>query len=415
MRRRSLMVPASASTPTLISGSANFACSSITMMSVPSTISKPPPQATPLTAAMRGLSRLRGWFKPPNPPAPQSSSDSSPAAAPFRSQPGLKKRSPEPVTIATRSAGSSRNVVNTAFSRRLAARSMAFAFGRSIVTSKTAPRVAVLMPSIAVVSDMSGLLVQADQGVDCHGAAPRREHDHGIQVELDEALEVGGSESRGGERGLDERRDIARRAAAVASEEPGDPQLPDRSGDRGRAEGRQQAHAVAQQLGEHPAGAEREQLPELRIDADADQNLGDTIAHHLLDQHRGGDRGEPLRGRGGLGGGAHVEDDRAELGFVLKRAAGGLDDHREAERLGCSRRVGPRHELRARHPDTEGRERALALGLRERARRGGPGARPHEARPLAAARPALADGAREIERFERLALALQRHDAPGET
>src|SRR2546429_391395 len=130
---------------------------------------------------------------------PQCPSDSSPAAAPFRSQPGLKKRSPEPVTIATRSAGSSRNAVNTAFSRRLAARSMAFAFGRSIVTSKTVPRVAVLMPSIAVVSDMSGLLVQADQGVDCHGAAPRRAHDHGIQVELDEALEVGGSVSRRGE------------------------------------------------------------------------------------------------------------------------------------------------------------------------------------------------------------------------
>src|SRR5207248_3060721 len=44
MRRRSLMVPASASTATLISGSANFACSSITMISVPNTISKPPPQ-----------------------------------------------------------------------------------------------------------------------------------------------------------------------------------------------------------------------------------------------------------------------------------------------------------------------------------------------------------------------------------
>ena len=52
--------PASASTPTLISGRANFACSSMTMMSVPSTTSKPPPQAMPLTAAMIGLLRLRG-------------------------------------------------------------------------------------------------------------------------------------------------------------------------------------------------------------------------------------------------------------------------------------------------------------------------------------------------------------------
>src|SRR2546429_290916 len=264
MRRRSLMVPASASTPTLISGSANFACSSITMMSVPSTISKPPPQAMPLTAAMRGLSRLRGWFKPPNPPAPQSSSDSSPAAAPFRSQPGLKKRAPE----------------------------------------------------------------------------------------------VGGSVSRGGERGLDERRDIAGRAAAVAGEEPGDPQLPDRSGDRGRAEGRQQAHAVAQQLGEHPAGAEREQLPELRIDADADQNLGDTIAHHVLDQHRGGDRGEPLRGRGGLGGRAHVEDDRAQLSSTAPARSSASS----ASRWPCSGTMPrARHRSRVARDSDSGRDAITAL------------------------------------------------------
>src|SRR5439155_13645244 len=118
-------------------------------------------------------------------PAPQSSSDCSPPAAPLRSHPGLKKRSPAPVTIATRRAGSSRNAANAWFRRRLAARSMAFAFGRSMVTSKTAPRVAVLMPS-----DMS-VFLQADQSVDCHGARALRAHDDGIEVQLHQALEVG--------------------------------------------------------------------------------------------------------------------------------------------------------------------------------------------------------------------------------
>src|SRR3974377_1874065 len=75
------MVPASASTPTLISGKANLACSSITMMSVPSTISKPPPQAMPLTAAISGFSGMGGELRAPKPPTPQSSSHSSPVAA----------------------------------------------------------------------------------------------------------------------------------------------------------------------------------------------------------------------------------------------------------------------------------------------------------------------------------------------
>src|SRR5882762_2260722 len=286
MRRRSLMVPASASTPTLISGSANFACSSMTMMSVPSTISKPPPQAMPLTAAIRGLSRLRGWFRPPNPPTPQSSSDSSATAAPFRSQPGEKKRSPAPVMIATRSAGSSRKAVNTWFSRRLAARSMAFAFGRSMVTSKTVPRVAVLMPS-----DMS-VFLQADQCVDCHGAKPGRAHDDGIEVQFHQALEVGRGVAGAGENSLHQRRDVCRRAATVTGEQLSDPESAECRLDGGGGERRQQAHAVAQQLGQHAAGAEHQELSELRIDGHADQDLRDTVAHHLLDEQGRGKRGQ---------------------------------------------------------------------------------------------------------------------------
>ena len=118
----------------------------MTMMSVPSTTSKPPPQAMPLTAAITGLFRLRGWFKPPNPPTPQSSSDFSPAAAAFKSQPGEKKRSPAPVMMAIFRLASSRKALNTSFKRRLAARSMAFAFGRSMVISRMSPTLTTLIP-----------------------------------------------------------------------------------------------------------------------------------------------------------------------------------------------------------------------------------------------------------------------------
>src|SRR5256885_4381492 len=333
IRRRSLMGPASASPPTLIPGSANFACSSIPMMSDPSTISKPPPQAMPLTAAMRGLSRLRGWFRPPNPPAPQSSSDSSPPAAPFRSQPGEKKRSPAPVTMATRSAGSSRNCVNTSFRRRLAARSMAFAFGRSMVTSKTAPWVAVLTPS-----DMS-VFLQADQCVDCHGARAPRAHDDGIEVQFHQPLEVGRGVAGAGESSLHQRSDVRRRAATVTGEEPGEFESAQRRLDGGGGERPQDSHAVAQQLREHAPGPQHQPLSQLRIDAHTDQHLRDTLAHHLLDEQRRGQRGQALRGGGGGGGAAHVEHHCAELGLVFQLAAHGLDHHRKSERRGRLARI----------------------------------------------------------------------------
>src|SRR6516164_3418198 len=101
--------------------------------------------------------------------------------------------------MATRSAGSLEKLLNTSFSRRLAARSMAFALGRSRVTSRIGPSVRVLMPA-----DITVLLVrvrgsgQTDQRVDRHRAAPARAHDDGIQVELDEALEVSQRIARAG-------------------------------------------------------------------------------------------------------------------------------------------------------------------------------------------------------------------------
>src|ERR1700722_4092325 len=262
MRRRSLIVPASASTATLISGSAKRACSSITMMSVPSTISKPPPQAMPLTAEMIGLSRLRGWFRPPKPPAPQSASDSSPAAAPFRSQPAQKKRSPAPVTMATRSCGSSRNAPNTSFRRRLAGRSIALAFGRSMVTSRMGPSVTVLIPS-----DIALLLwQQPNQGIDSNRALAARSDDHRVHVEFDQAIDVGLGVASAGHRSGHQCRDIGLRPAAMAPDQPAERQLQQRLLDGHRRKRRQQADAVTQQFGQHAAGPEHQDMSELRVD-----------------------------------------------------------------------------------------------------------------------------------------------------
>ena len=98
--------PASATMPSVTSVSANSACSAATTKSAARTSSKPPPKASPLTAAMTGLPMSRNSVRPANPPGPWSASALSPAAAAFRSQPAQKNFSPAPVRIPTRSAGS---------------------------------------------------------------------------------------------------------------------------------------------------------------------------------------------------------------------------------------------------------------------------------------------------------------------
>src|SRR6202051_1347041 len=269
------MVPASASTPTLISGRANFACSSITMMSVPSTISKPPPHAMPLTAAMTGLLSFLGELTPPKPPIPQSESDCSPAVAALRSQPGEKNRSPAPVTMAIRNSGSSRNPVTTSFKRRLAARSMAFAFGRSMVISRMAPFLTVRIPSD--LEPPSGNLVQANHCIHRDRTQTCRTDDHGAHIDFDQGRQILGGVACHTENRADEGAHIGGRLAAIPVQQLGYAQAPQRGLYRCMSPGRQQADAVRQDLREHAARPENQHLAKLRIDDDADQNFGDSV------------------------------------------------------------------------------------------------------------------------------------------
>ncbi len=87
------------------------------MMSQARAISKPPPMATPLTAAITGLVRSYRAVSPANPDEGWPLR-SPPPAWYFRSLPALKAR-PAPVTIATHSSGSAANSSNTSDSSAL--------------------------------------------------------------------------------------------------------------------------------------------------------------------------------------------------------------------------------------------------------------------------------------------------------
>ena len=101
--------PASAARPTRGSGSAKVAFSEAMMRSQASAISKPPPIATPLTAAMIGLSQSKRVVRPAKPPLSQPRLP--PAACHFRSLPAQNALSPAPVTIATHCSGSAAEIV----------------------------------------------------------------------------------------------------------------------------------------------------------------------------------------------------------------------------------------------------------------------------------------------------------------
>src|SRR5260221_8144267 len=130
--------PASAARPTRGSGRANVAFSEAMMRSQASAISKPPPMATPLTAAMIGLSQSKREVSPAKPPLSQPRFP--PAACHFRSLPAQNALSPAPVTIATHCSGSAQKSSNSLFSSKCASICSAlYTSGRDSVTIVIGP------------------------------------------------------------------------------------------------------------------------------------------------------------------------------------------------------------------------------------------------------------------------------------
>src|SRR5260370_23544104 len=100
--------------------------------------SKPPPIATPLTAAMIGLSQSKREVSPANPPVSQPRFP--PAACHFRSLPAQNALSPAPVTIATHCSGSAQKSSNSLFNSKCASVCSAlYTSGRDSVTIVIGP------------------------------------------------------------------------------------------------------------------------------------------------------------------------------------------------------------------------------------------------------------------------------------
>src|SRR5436190_3704013 len=130
--------PATAARPTRGSGNAKIAFSAAMMRSQASAISKPPPMATPLTAAIISLSQSKREVSPANPPLSQPRFP--PAACHFRSLPAQNALSPAPVTIATHCSGSAEKSSNTFCNSKWASVCSAlYTSGRDSVTVVTGP------------------------------------------------------------------------------------------------------------------------------------------------------------------------------------------------------------------------------------------------------------------------------------
>ena len=136
-RRGSRCTPASGTRPNFASVRPKRADSAATAMSHASTISHPPPSATPFTAAITGLVRSCRSVRPAKPVGGRAMAP--PSACHFRSLPAQKAR-PAPVTTATRSAGSASKASNTVARASCAGAWSAFSrSGRFSVTCRIGP------------------------------------------------------------------------------------------------------------------------------------------------------------------------------------------------------------------------------------------------------------------------------------
>src|SRR5258708_17740284 len=91
---------------------------------------------------------------------------------------------------------------------------MAFALGRLSLTSRIAPSVVTSIPS-----DISVLLHETDQRVHCDGAAARGSNDDGVDVELEESINICFGVARAGQGRLYKSRNVGWGATAITGEQ----------------------------------------------------------------------------------------------------------------------------------------------------------------------------------------------------
>ena len=240
---------------------------------------------------------------------------------------------------------------------------MAFALGRSSVTSRTAPR----RSSLTLRSRpcrASICLHHPDERIAGDRSPPPRQHEERIDVELDEPVGIALREVRDGQDRLDRRSHVA--AAAC----PGSPRgaspcagpskfLADLLG----RDGQEHRRRVLEELDQDAAGADRERRPELRVPDDADDQLGDRALDHALDQEAVAEVAHMVDGVVDVGPRAQAELDAADVGLMGDRVRMDLQGDRKAERGGGRGGLDGRREAARRHLQAVAGEEALRIIL----------------------------------------------------
>ncbi len=201
---------------------------------------------------------------------------------------------------------------------------MAFAFGRSIVTSSMLPSLTILTPSD--MADLLLLLAELFRRINASTATapwPAGRTMTGIHVDFDER--AAGGRRRSGRRPARHRsapRYRPRGLPRITRQELRDleaAQAPLRSSSRVNG-GSSVTLSASSSVNTPPAPSTRT-WPNCGSTIRPIENLGDAVAGHLLDQQRLGQRAQALRGGRRLGGVPDIERDAADLGLVLEMRA----------------------------------------------------------------------------------------------
>ena len=135
-------------------------------------------------------------------------------------------------------------------------------------------------------------LVQADQRIDGHGAPAGRPHDDRIDVDFDQAVEVRRGVARHAENRVDQRIDVARRACrgSRATSFRRSSRASARVDRRASPRREDSVTLSASSSVSTPPAPSTSTWPNCGSTMTPDQNLGDAVADHFLDQQRVGQR-----------------------------------------------------------------------------------------------------------------------------
>ena len=125
---------------------------------------------------------------------------------------------------------------------------------------------------------------QAYQRIYCYSTEASRTNDNGIDVELEESVQIRFRVPGTSEHGRDQGRNIGSGLAPEASQQLRHFEVADRRFDRLSRERWKEGSAVPEELGQDSTGADDEHLAKLRIDGHTDEYFSNSIGNHFFDE-----------------------------------------------------------------------------------------------------------------------------------